>query len=189
MRVPLEITYRDVQKTDQIESLIRSKAAKLDQICDHVISCRVAIERPHEFQQTGRPHRVRIEMRVPPGHTLVAKRESTEGELHTDLQTTIRQAFDAARRQLEKLNRLQQGRIKSHPEQETSAVVEKIFPSKGYGFLRTTLGRAIYFNKNSVLYEGFDRMNIGDGVRFVEKEGEEGPQASTVQLIDKPARG
>ncbi|RJQ70850.1 MAG: HPF/RaiA family ribosome-associated protein [Desulfobacteraceae bacterium] len=189
MRVPLEITYRDVPKTDEIDALIRSKAAKLDQFCDHIISCRVAVEKPHEFQQSGQPHRVRIEMRVPPGHTLVAKRESTEGEMHTDLHATIRQAFDAARRQLEKLNRQQQGRIKSHPEQETSAIVEKLFLQEGYGFLRTTLGRSIYFNKNSVLYGDFERMAIGAGVRFVEEDGEEGPQASTVQLIDKPARG
>lgn len=189
MRVPLEITYRDVQKTDDIESLIRSKAAKLDQICDHIISCRVAVEKPHEFQQTGQPHRVRIELRLPPGHVLVAKRESTGGEMHTDLQATIRQAFDAARRQIEKVNRQQQGRVKSHPEQETSAVVEKLFPSEGYGFLRTTLGRTIYFNKNSVLYGDFERMAIGDGVRFVEEDGQEGPQASTVQLVNKPARG
>ena len=189
MRVPLEITYRDVPKTEEIDALIRSKADKLNQFCDHIISCRVAVEKPHEFQSSGQPHRVRIEMRVPPGHVLVAKRESTEGELHTDLQTTIRDAFDAARRQLEKLNRQQQGRIKSHPEQETTAIVEKIFHHDGYGFLRTTLGRSVYFNENSVLYGDFERLAIGHGVRYVEEDGEEGPQASTVQLIDKPARG
>ncbi|NLP01042.1 MAG: HPF/RaiA family ribosome-associated protein, partial [Fibrobacter sp.] len=34
MQVPLEITFRDVEKTDEMEELIRKKAAKLDRICD-----------------------------------------------------------------------------------------------------------------------------------------------------------
>jgi ribosome-associated translation inhibitor RaiA len=189
MKVPIEITYRDVAKSDSIDSLIREKAAKMDQICDHITSCRVAIEKPHEFQKSGQPYRVRIEMRVPPGHVLVAKRESTEGDIHNDLQAIIRDAFDAIRRQLQKVNRQQHGQIKSHPEQETSALVDKLFPSEGYGFLRTMQGRQVYFNKNSVLYGDFERMSTGDGVRFVEQAGDEGPQASTVQLIDKPSRG
>ena len=30
MQVPLEITYRDVEKTDDIDQLVREKAAKLE---------------------------------------------------------------------------------------------------------------------------------------------------------------
>jgi len=36
------------------------------------------------------------------------------------------------------------------------------------------------------LNDDFDRLEIGTGVRFVEEPGEEGPQASTVQIVDKP---
>jgi cold shock CspA family protein len=59
-----------------------------------------------------------------------------------------------------------------------------LFPAAGYGFLETPGGREIYFNKNSVLEEGFDHLKIGTVVKFAEEEGEKGPQASTV----KPAR-
>ena len=188
MQVPLEITYRNVMKTDEVEDLIRQKAAKLEQFCNYLTSCRVAVESDQSSQQTGQPYRVRIEMRVPPGHTLVARRESSEGELHTDLQAIIRHAFDAARRQLEKLTAQQRGEVKYHPEQETSALVEKLFMEEGYGFLRTIDGRRIYFNRNSVINNDFDRLVTGAGVRYVEEPGEQGPQASTVQLIDKPTR-
>jgi cold shock CspA family protein len=55
---------------------------------------------------------------------------------------------------------------------------------EGYGFLKTISGREIYFNWESVPGDGFDRMKIGTGVWFVEKESEKGPWASLVQIID-----
>ena len=44
MQVPLEITYRDVEKTDEVERLVREKAGKLDELCGNLIACRVAID-------------------------------------------------------------------------------------------------------------------------------------------------
>jgi len=41
-------------------------------------------------------------------------------------------------------------------------------------------------HKNAVLHGDFDCVEIGTGVRFEEEMGEKGPQASTVQIIDKP---
>jgi len=186
MRVPLEITFRDVPKTETIETLIQEKAATLDRICDNLISCRVAVEKPHENQRVGNPFRVRITMRVPPGHELVVRRESTEGELSDRLPTVIRDAFDAARRRLKKLVDRQQGEIKSHPAQENLAYVVKLFEDQGYGFLKSLEGREIYFHRNSVLNNDFDRLELGTGVRYVATDGNEGPQASTVQVVDKP---
>jgi cold shock CspA family protein/ribosome-associated translation inhibitor RaiA len=186
MRVPLEITFRDVPKTETIENLIQEKAAVLDRICDNLISCRVAVEKPHENQRVGNPFRVRITMRVPPGHELVVRRESTEGELSDRLPTVVRDAFDAARRRLKKLVDRQQGEVKSHPAQENLAYVVKLFEEQGYGFIKSLEGREIYFHRNSVLNDDFDRLELGTGVRYVATDGNEGPQASTVQVVDKP---
>jgi cold shock CspA family protein len=41
----------------------------------------------------------------------------------------------------------------------------------------------VYFHRNSVLHRGFDELAVGTEVRFVEEEGEQGPQASTVAVI------
>jgi len=187
MEVPLEITYRDVDKTDDIEALIRTKTVKLEKICDHIISCRVAVERPHEHQQTGSGFRVRINLRVPPGHDLVVRRESTGGHLHDKLPVILSGAFDAAFRQLKKLVEKQQGQVKFHPEQENEAFVSRLDVARGHGFIKTLEGRELYFHRNSVLNDDFDRLEIGTGVRFSEAEGEEGPKASTVRITDKPS--
>lgn len=41
MQIPPEITYRNIEKTDDIENLITDKMAKLEQVCDYMVSCRV----------------------------------------------------------------------------------------------------------------------------------------------------
>ena len=103
MQIAPEITYRNVEKTEDIENLIAEKMDKLEETCDYITSCHVAIERRHQHQQTGNPYRVRLDVRVPPGHELVTKRISTEGERDESLPTFVRRSFEAMRRQLKEL--------------------------------------------------------------------------------------
>ncbi len=189
MNVPLEISFRDIEKTAELEELIREKAAKLERVCDHISSCRVAVENRQQHQHRGRPFRLRIDITVPPGHEIVVVREPSKGDMHSDLAAEIRDAFQAAWRQLDSLTRKQRGDVKVHPHQEIQAVVAKLFPQFGTGFLRTLDGRDIYFHRNSVLHSGYDRLEPGTGVWFVEEEGLEGPQATTVRIVDHPAGG
>jgi len=186
MEVPLEITFREVDKSDDIEQLIRQKAAKFEKICGAIISCRVAVESPHAHQQSGSPFRVRINLRVPPGHDLVVRRESSEGYLHEKLPVVISETFDTAFRRLKKLMQKQQGQVKTHPQQEKIAFVVRLFREEGYGFIRSRQGQELYFHHNSVLNNDFDRLEIGTGVRYVAGVGDEGPKATTVQIVDKP---
>ena len=46
-------------------------------------------------------------------------------------------------------------------------------------------GREVYFHRNSVLNDGFDGVKIGDRVRFAEEQGAEGPQASSVTVVQE----
>lgn len=184
MDIPLEITYRNVEKTQALENLIRTKANNLEKVCTYLNSCRIAIEKA-QHEHAGNPYRVRINMTVPPGHELAVTRNPGEGP-SSDLPQIIRDAFTAARRQLKKLVERQRGEVKTHPAQEAVGYVTKLFPEKGYGFLRRPDGREIYFHEHSVLQEEYARLEIGTGVRFVESRGESGPQASTVHIVDKP---
>jgi cold shock CspA family protein/ribosome-associated translation inhibitor RaiA len=186
MQVPLKITFRNVRKDSATEDLIRKQAAKLERVCDHIISCRIAVEKPQEHQRTGNPFRVRIDVTVPPEHELVVVRDSSEGDLHEQLSTVIRDAFGAMRRQLRKLVEKQHGDIKTHPEQEVDGFVARLFPEQGYGFIKRLDGQEIYFHKNSLPGNEFDRLEIGTGVQCFEQVGDKGPQASTVRIVDKP---
>ncbi|HSD63326.1 MAG TPA: HPF/RaiA family ribosome-associated protein [Ignavibacteriaceae bacterium] len=183
MQIPVEISYRDVNKTDDIDNLIREKIKKLERVCDYMTSCRVAVEKPQRTINAGNPHRVRITMRVPPGHELVVERKPGEGEMSDSLEKVIRYAFDAAKKQLEKLVEIQRKKVKKHPQQEVTAIVDRINYTEGYGFLRTVNGREVYFHKNSVVNKDFEKLAAGTGVNFSEEQGENGPQASTVHII------
>jgi cold shock CspA family protein/ribosome-associated translation inhibitor RaiA len=185
MQVPLNVTFRNVRKNNTIEDLIQKQAAKLERVCDHIVSCRIAVEQPQEHQKSGNPFRVRIDVTVPPEHELVVIREAGEGDLHEQLPTVIRDAFGAMRRQLRKLVEKQRRDVKAHPEQEVGGFVIRVFREQGYGFIKSLDGQEIYFHKNSLPGNEFDRLEPGTGVHWVQEEGEKGPQASTVRVVDK----
>jgi ribosome-associated translation inhibitor RaiA len=98
MKLPLEIVFRNVVHTAEIEKRIRSKAAKLDRICDRITGCRVVVEAPHKHHHKGNTYHVRIELTVP-GDEIVVNRDPQDQE-HTDLGIALRDAFQAAQRQL-----------------------------------------------------------------------------------------
>ena len=141
MQIPLEISFRDVPKTEEIENLIRDKAKKLERVYDHITGCRIAVERPHNYVKTGSKYRIRLNITVPPGHEVVIKKEPGKNNMHDSLTTIIRDAFNAARKQLQKLSEIQRKETKTHPEQEVRAIISKIYPDEGYGekfiFIRT----------------------------------------------------
>jgi cold shock CspA family protein/ribosome-associated translation inhibitor RaiA len=179
MQVPLQITAHDFPLPAPLEEEIRAKAAKLDTYYEGIMRCHVVVAAPVGHHRRGGPYTVRIDVTVP-GTELVVNRQEDE-----ELPVAIRNAFDAMRRRLEDYARHQRGAVKAH-ETPPYARVRKLFPDEGYGFLETADGREIYFHGNSVLAPGFDHLEIGTEVRFVEEPGEEGPQASTVAIVGKP---
>jgi cold shock CspA family protein len=190
-----------------IEENIREKAAKLDELHDGIMGCRVAVEAPHRHHHKGKAYLVRIDLTVPGGELvvnrepkrLVAKKtnsadepEKDFAELHEpskhaareDLYVAIRDAFSAAGRKLQDHARRRRGMVKVH-EPLPVARIARIFPMEDHGFLLTTDGREVYFHRNSVLGPAFDRLEIGHEVHFAEELGEKGPQASTVRPIGR----
>ena len=151
-----------------------------------MISCRVTIERPQKYPDTGNPHRVRINIKVPHSHEIIARHSSSEGDMHDPLTAIINKTFQAAERQLKELTEKQHGLVKTHPQQQVMGIVDKLFIDDGYGFIRTIdTSDEVYFHKNSVLHNDFDKIKVGTGVRFVAEIGEKGLQASSVEIVDK----
>jgi len=99
MKLPLEITFRNVVRTDEIEERIRVKAAKLDRFYDRITGCRVVVEAPHKHHTKGNTYSVHIELSVPGGE-IVVNQEKPKPE-HSDLGVAMRDSFNAAQRQLQ----------------------------------------------------------------------------------------
>jgi cold shock CspA family protein len=199
MILPIQITFRNMQPSEVVVGWIREEAAKLDEFYSRIMACRVAVEVPSHHHKRGNLYHVRIDLTVPGGELVVKRQPSLHSASqlvrgkkaakhlevkvpHRELRQAIDDAFKAMGRRLQDYARRQRGDVKNH-ERTAQARVSKLFPAAGYGILETPGGREIYFHKNSVLEEGFGRLKIGSAVKFVEEEGEKGPQASTVKPV------
>jgi cold shock CspA family protein len=147
------------------------------------VGCRVTVEAPHRHHRHGKLYDVRIDLSVP-GRDVFVGRSGPLNHAHEDVYVAIRDAFNAAGRQLQDHVRKAQGAVKVHPAPSHGKVVQLF---SDYGIIEMPDGQEVYFHKNSVAEEGFDKLDVGNEVRLVIAEGEgiEGAQASTVILIGK----
>lgn len=181
MKLNPEITFRGLPHSDALEADIRQKIDKLDRFFEHVMSCRVVVESGHRHHHQGNLYHVRVLLTVP-GRELVVSRDPAGHQAHEDPFVAVRDAFDAARRQLEDYARRLRGDTKHHDVPQHGHIVELV-PAMDYGRIETPDGRLVYFHRNSMLDTDFDRLTEGMEVRFDEERGDEGPQASTVHLV------
>jgi cold shock CspA family protein len=96
--------------------------------------------------------------------------------------TAIGEAFDKARRELLDYHAVRRGEVKAHEPLATGEVTS-VFPD--HGFIRAADDRVVYFHRNSVLGGGWDEIDVGTEVRFVDEPGDEGPQATTVTVLGR----
>jgi len=183
MQIPLQITFRNLDRSPALEGEVREHAERLDKFYDRIMSCRVVIEERHKHHRRGNQFHISVDVTVP-GSELVASREPDEHHAYTDVHVAIRDAFDTMRRQLEDYARKHDQRLKVHAPPPHGRVVE-LNPEEDYGRIETQDGRLVYFHRNSVISADFDELKIGTEVRFHEETGERGPQASTVYVVGK----
>lgn len=183
MRLPPQITFRHMEASSAMEDAIRSRIAELEHFHHHIMSCRVVVQPESRHSQSGNIHRVRIDITVP-GRELVISRESGMNQSHADAYVAIRDAFDAMRRKLDEDVHRRKGEIKHHEAPPHGKIVE-ISMTEGFGRIATGDGREIYFHRNSLINANFESLAVGAEVRFSEEQGDNGPQATTVNVVGK----
>lgn len=99
MQIPLQITIRGMPPSEALETRIREKAEKLEEFHPRITSCRVTVDEINKHQHQGREFQVAIDITVP-GKEIVVNKVHNE-----DAYVAVRNAFDAAKRQLDELPR------------------------------------------------------------------------------------
>jgi ribosome-associated translation inhibitor RaiA len=99
MQLPLQITWRNLEPSPALERSIRDHAAKLERVYGRIVSCRVMVEAPHRHHAKGKLYHVRIDLSVP-GQELAVTRDPPKNQAREDVYVAVRDAFEAARRQL-----------------------------------------------------------------------------------------
>jgi ribosome-associated translation inhibitor RaiA len=129
---PAQTTYRNMPPSEAVTARVQKEAEKLGKYFDRITSCLVVIEAPHGHNHHhGEPFHVRIELGVP-GKELVVNhcpslrqvrecdaearpRKNQEVEApHKDVYVAIRDAFLAARRQLQDYVHCLRHEVKTH---------------------------------------------------------------------------
>ncbi len=131
MILPVQITFRNMSPSDAVAARVQEEAEKLDEFYKRITSCRVIIEVPHRHHMAGGQVHVRVELGVPRGEIVVRNEPSLRGAMqrsdeqewekhleanpqHKDVYVAIRDAFKAARRQLQDYARRLRGQVKIH---------------------------------------------------------------------------
>ena len=189
MQTPLQISFKNMDPSPQIEESIHEKIAHLEQVYGNITSCHVYVEAPHKHHRQGNRYEVRIEVHVP-GTDLAVSNKPGDVHAHEDLKVTLRDAFKAMERQLKRRRRKITGEVKTHAGPLQGRIAE-IDHDKGFGQIIATDGRLIYFHKNSVAGGNFKELSPRDPVELVVQadESDLGPQASTVRPISEAKFG
>jgi ribosomal subunit interface protein len=115
----MQITLRDIDHSEALETRIRAKAEKLDEFFEHIMSCRVVVEAPHKHRHQGKQFNVRIDIGVA-GSEIVVNRDHAE-----DVYVALRDAFDAAKRQISDYARKLRGNIKTHAPKRMNEIEDE----------------------------------------------------------------
>ncbi|MEZ5852611.1 MAG: HPF/RaiA family ribosome-associated protein [Hyphomicrobiaceae bacterium] len=104
MLTPLEIAFHGVERSEAVETRVREKFKRIEGRFDRITHARVAIEAPQ--RRTPRPKffHVRIEIGITGQNPVLVKHEPDGDNAHTDVMLALRDAFEAAARQMDALN-------------------------------------------------------------------------------------
>ena len=99
MSKPVQITFQDLTPSAALEAVIRDRASRLRVQDERITDCRIALSRARRRGRRGHIYQVRIEISRP-GDDVIVSREPGIDRAHEDVYVAIRDAFEAARRQL-----------------------------------------------------------------------------------------
>lgn len=173
---PVDITLRDIPNSRAVEDRIKKKTDKIaDFYADQVEFCKVTLGVAQKHKHQGKLFDVVLEVGVP-GKVLVVNHKKNE-----DLYVLLRDSFQALMRQIEEHKERIRGYVKTHSA-FLEGKISRLY--KNYGFIETPEGEEYYFDSTHLLAGGFDGLEEGSYVSFVEGKVGDSLQANQVAVID-----
>ncbi|MGO4871210.1 MAG: cold shock domain-containing protein [Roseiarcus sp.] len=178
------MAFQHCEPSEEIRSEIARHAKRLEKFSHRITSCHVVITNPQTRHRRGDLFQIDLRIAMPDHNDVMVNKSHGDAPEREHALVAIREAFDAAVRQIEDVTRDMRGQVKEHIAEDHGHVT-KFLAGEDCGFIETPDGREIYFHRNAVLDGAFDRLSVGSEVRFIEEQGERGAQASTVRLVGK----
>jgi cold shock CspA family protein len=74
--------------------------------------------------------------------------------------------------------------VKAHADYIHQGHIARLFPEEEYGFIAAPDGTDVYFHANALRRGLFEHLAEGVAVEYGQEEGDQGPQATWVQVVE-----
>ncbi|MDX6749535.1 HPF/RaiA family ribosome-associated protein [Geminicoccaceae bacterium 1502E] len=190
MQTPLQITFRNIERSEALEGRIRERVGRLERLHPDIIGCRVVVETPYRSPGAGKvPVGLSVEVEVP-GRTMVSKSSEEPRETKDGTGRVVTTVFDAIERQLEDARRIRRKDVKEHEAEMEAGRIVRLFPEERYGFVEVSGGTNLFFSETVLQGLAFEALDSGTMVAVTRASGEGpmGPQASSVRRMGESIR-
>lgn len=99
-----QIVFHNIEQSDSITEAVQKRVDKLRRYCSDIIGGRVVLDCPHNNHHKGKVYSVALELQTPNKPVMVTQ-EQHDNHAHEDLYVAIRDAFNAAERQLKSVDK------------------------------------------------------------------------------------
>jgi ribosome-associated translation inhibitor RaiA len=103
MQPTITLSYRHVEHSGALEDRARKLGARLERFSDRIMQCHMTLEGPGGGHDGGPGYLVKIDLTVP-GAQIHADSLHVDGAGHKDIYLALRDAFNSAKRQLQRLH-------------------------------------------------------------------------------------
>lgn len=173
----LQIESRNVEMTPAWQTEIEQRMDKLQDEHNEITHARVSLTKNRHHQNAPNVAEALVVVTLPVRHTISARKAEKTFE------EAIRAAFFSIDIELKKFRDKRGSREIRVSPVPLRGVICKLFPQAGYGFILQEGGGEVYFHRNAVHEMTFESLEDGTVVSFNLEEGDQGPQATTVNPI------
>ena len=99
-----QIVFHNIDQSTAISDAVNKRISKLQLFCDRILAGRVVLDSPHNNHHKGKVYSVGLEIHTPSKEVRV-NQEQHDNHAHENLYVAIRDAFNAAERQLKAIDK------------------------------------------------------------------------------------
>lgn len=107
-----QIVFHNIDQSDAIIDNVNKRIEKLKRFSNDIMGGRVVLDSPHNHRHKGKVYSVVLEFHTP-NREIVVNQDQHDNHAHEDMYVAIRDAFNAAERQLKSVDKKHR---KSPPE-------------------------------------------------------------------------
>ena len=103
MQIPLQVTFEGCDPSEPARAAIEREVERLEKHNRHIIGCYVTVIGPSHKHHHGTGFHVHISLTVPPHEGVIVNHASSDDKRSEHIEVAVKDAFAAARRQLDDL--------------------------------------------------------------------------------------